>query len=61
MSKRYWIALVLALILGLGVFAVACGEDEPTDTTAAGGTDTTAPAEPTETLKIGAPVSLSTP
>ena len=61
MSKRYWIALVLALILGLGVFAVACGEDEPTDTTAAGGTDTTAAAEPTETLKIGAMVSLSTP
>ena len=61
MRRKCWIAATLALVLALSVFAAACGDDETTTTTAAGGTDTTATAGPTETLKIGAMVSLSTP
>ena len=61
MRKRYWVAVALALTLVLGVLAVACGEDEPTTTTAAGGATTTVAGEPTDVLKIGAMVSLSTP
>ena len=61
MKKRYWIVMALALALVLGVLGVACGKDEPTTSTDAGGAVTTAGAGPTETLKIGAMVSLSTP
>src|SRR5690606_22515396 len=61
MRKRHWVTAALALVLVLGVLAVACGEDEPTTTTAAGGATTTAVAGPTEVLKIGAMVSLSPP
>jgi len=60
MRKRYWIPVLMALVLVLSVYAAACGDDEATTTTAAGGTETTATAGPTETLKIGAMVSLST-
>ena len=58
MRKGYWIALGLILVLALGMFAVACGGDEETTTTAApastettapASTETTAPAESTTT------------
>jgi branched-chain amino acid transport system substrate-binding protein len=58
MRKSYWIALGLILVLALGMFAAACGEEEETTTTAApastettapASTETTAPAESTTT------------
>jgi len=53
--------VALALMLALGVLAVACGEDEPATPTTGDGATTTAAAVPTDVLKIGAMVSLSTP
>ena len=50
MRKGYWIALGLILVLALSMFAVACGGEEETTTTAApASTETTAPPASTET------------
>ncbi len=65
MRKGYWIALGLVLVLVLGMFAVACGEEETTttaapstETTAAPSTETTA-APSTETTATTAPADTS--
>lgn len=74
MRKSHWIALGLILVLALGMFAVACGEEEETATTAPASTETTAPASTettapaestttsvasTEPIKIGLILSLT--
>ncbi|MCX8033309.1 MAG: ABC transporter substrate-binding protein [Thermoleophilia bacterium] len=59
MRKSWCVATGLFIAIVFVVFLVACGEEATTST--AGGTSSTAPSEPTEVLKIGSMVSLSTP
>lgn len=51
MNKRLLLILMLAAVLGMSAFAVACGGEEATTTTA-GGTETTAPPAG-EPIKFG--------
>lgn len=63
MRRSYWIALALVLVLALSMFAVACGGEDETTTTAAPTETTAAPTEttaaPTETT--AAPTETTAP
>lgn len=59
---KSWLAIAVLMVALFGMMAVGCGGDDTTETTAAGGTETTGGVAPAgDPVKIGAIVSATGP